>query len=116
MLQLLTRWAINAGALLALPFFFSSIQITGIPAALVAALVLGLLNALIRPILLLLTLPVTVLTLGLFIFVINALLFWLAAYALDGFRVDGFWAAFWGAIVYSLISWAGNALIFGGKK
>ena len=116
MLHLLLRWIINAAALLALPFLFSSIHVTGITAALVAALVIGFLNAIIRPILVILTLPVSIITLGLFIFVINALLFWLAAYALEGFRVDGFWSAFWGAIVYSLISWAGSALLLGGKK
>jgi len=70
-----------------------------------------LVNTLIRPLLLLLTLPVTLLTLGLFIFVINGLLFWAVGSWLEGFRVDGFWAGVFGAIVYSLISWALSALL-----
>jgi len=72
--------------------------------ALIAALVLGLLNVLVRPLLVLLTLPVTVLTLGLFLFVINALMFWAAAGLLDGFRVDGFGAALIGSVIYSIAS------------
>jgi len=86
------------------------------PTALVVGLyreffVLGLINTLIRPILVLLTLPVTILTLGLFIFVINGLLFWAVGSYISGFHVDGFWAGVFGAIVYSLISWALSALI-----
>jgi putative membrane protein len=67
--------------------------------------VLGLINAVIRPVLLLLTLPVTLLTLGLFIFIINGLMFLLAAWLLDGFVVDGIWAGVLGSVVYSVISW-----------
>ena len=84
----------------------SAIEVKSFSVALIVALVLGLVNAVVRPILVLLTLPVTILTLGLFILVINALLFWLVAEFVDGFHVGGFWAAFFGAIVYSLISWA----------
>ena len=80
-------------------------------AALIAALVLGLVNALIRPILFLLTLPVTILTLGLFILVINGLLFWWVGSFLEGFRVSGFWSGVFGAIVYSLITWAIAAIV-----
>lgn len=70
-----------------------------------------------RPLLILLTLPVTLLTLGLFIFVINALLFQLAGYLIDGFNVGGFWSALFGSVVYSLISWALSALLLKqGKK
>ena len=72
---------------------------------------LGLINTLVRPVLVLLTLPVTLLTLGLFIFVINGMLFWFAGSFVAGFRVDGFWAGVFGAIVYSMISWALSALI-----
>ena len=75
-MRLLITWLINALALLALPYIFTSIQVRSFTTALIAALVLGLINTLIRPILVLLTLPVTLLTLGLFIFVINGLLFW----------------------------------------
>jgi putative membrane protein len=104
-------WLVNALALFMLPYIFNSIHVSGFMAALVAALALGFINAMIRPLLLLLTLPVTILTLGLFIFVINGLLFWAVGSWFDGFRVDGFWAGVFGAIVYSLISWALSALI-----
>jgi putative membrane protein len=111
-MRLLITWLINALALLALPYIFTSIHVDTFVTALIAALVLGLVNTLIRPVLVLLTLPVTLLTLGLFIFVINGLLFWLAGSGfIAGFRVDGFRAAFFGAIVYSVISWALSALV-----
>ena len=113
MTRLLLSWLINALALLALPYVLNSIQISNFYTALIVALVLGLVNAVIRPILVLLTLPVTVLTLGLFILVINALLFWFVASFVEGFHVTGFWSAFFGAIVYSIISWALAALIPG---
>lgn len=82
-----------------------------ISSPLLAALILGLINALIRPVLVLLTLPVTILTLGLFIFIINGLLFWLVGSWVQGFRVDGFWAGVFGALVYSIISWVLSALL-----
>lgn len=111
MTRVILVWLANAAALFALPYIFTSIHVSSFGAALVAALVLGFVNALIRPVLLLLTLPVTVLTLGLFIFVINGLLFWAVGSWLDGFRVDGFWAGMFGAIVYSVISWALSDLV-----
>ena len=111
-MQLLLRWLISALALLALPYVMSGIEVKSFYIALIVAVVLGLINAVVRPILILLTLPVTVLTLGLFILVINALLFWFVASFVDGFQVRGFWAAFFGAILYSLITWAANALLF----
>jgi putative membrane protein len=92
-------------------FILPSVQVKSFGAALIAALVLGLVNTVIRPILILLTLPATILTLGLFIFVINGLLFLAVANVLEGFQVAGFWQAVLGAIVYSLISWALSALI-----
>ena len=110
-MRLILHWLINAAALFVLPYIFSSIQVKDFVTALIVALVLGLLNAIIRPVLILLTLPVTILTLGLFILVINALLFWAVASFVEGFHVAGFWSAFWGAIVYSLISWAVAALL-----
>jgi putative membrane protein len=106
-------WLINALALLALPYVVPSVQVDSIYTALIAALILGLVNTLIRPLLVLLTLPATVLTLGLFVFVINALLFWFVASFVKGFAVGGFWSAFFGAIVYALISWAASVLVFG---
>jgi putative membrane protein len=78
--------------------------------------VLGLVNAFIRPVLILLTLPVTLLTLGLFIFVINGLLFWMVGSWLEGFTVAGFWSGFFGAIVYSIISWALSSVLLGEKR
>jgi putative membrane protein len=115
-MRLLLVWLINAVALLALSYLMSSIQVDSFGTALIAALVLGLINAFIRPILVLLTLPATVLTLGLFIFVINGLLFWFVGSSVEGFHVAGFWSAIFGAILYSIISWALSALILPGKK
>src|SRR6188768_3322707 len=105
-MRLLLVWLINALALLALPYVFPGVKVDSFGAALIAALALGLINTLIRPLLILLTLPVTLLTLGLFIFVINGLLFWWVGSFVDGFHVSGFWSAMFGAIVYSIISWA----------
>ena len=110
-MRLLIIWLINAAALFALPYLMHSIQIESLGAALFAALVLGLINALIRPVLLFLTFPVTLVTLGLFILVINGLMFWMAATLVPGFHVDGFWSAVIGAILYSIISWALSTLI-----
>ncbi len=115
-MRLLLVWLINAVALLALPYLMSSIRVDSFGTALVAALVLGLINTFIRPLLILLTLPATLLTLGLFIFVINGLLFWLVGSFVEGFRVAGFWSAVLGAIVYSIISWALSGLLLPDKK
>src|SRR5712672_474925 len=112
-LKVLLVWLINALALLALPYIVPSVQVDSFYTALIAALLLGFVNTLIRPLIVLLTLPATVLTLGLFIFVINGLLFWFVASFVKGFSVAGFWSAFFGAIVYALISWAASALVFG---
>ncbi|MES2297033.1 MAG: phage holin family protein [Pseudomonadota bacterium] len=110
-MRLLLSWFINAGALLALPFLINSVQIKSFGTALVAALVLGLVNALLRPILVLLTLPVTVLSMGLFIFIINGFTFWLVANWLEGFSVSSFWSAVGAALLYSVISWALSTLL-----
>jgi putative membrane protein len=111
--NLLLVWLINALALLALPYLVPSVQVDSFATALVAALLLGFVNTIIRPVLVLLTLPVTVVTLGLFIFVINGLLFWFVASFVKGFSVAGFWSAVLGAIVYALISFAASTLVFG---
>ena len=103
-MRLLLGWAINAGVLLLLPYLLPAVQVEDFWTALLVALVLGLLNAIVRPVLVLLTLPITVLTLGLFLFVINGLTFWLAARMLDGFTVTGFWWAVLAALLYSVIS------------
>jgi putative membrane protein len=105
MLKLFIRWALNALALMVLPALLSSITVSGFVPALIAAAVVGLLNALLRPILLILTLPVTILSLGIFALVINGLLFWAASGLVPGVHIAGFWGAFWGAILYSLLSW-----------
>jgi putative membrane protein len=101
-MKTLTRWLLLAGALLLVAHLYPGVVVTSFMSALIAALVLGLLNTLLRPILVLLTLPVTVLTLGLFLFIINALVFWAAASLLDGLAVTGFWAALIGSLIYSL--------------
>ncbi len=116
MMKLLLVWLINAAALFALPYIFKSIQIDTFTTALIVALILSIVNTIIRPILFVLTLPITVLSLGLFIFVLNGLLFWMVASFVKGFTIAGFWPAVFGAIVYSLISWAATSFILGGKK
>ena len=110
-MRILVAWLINALALFLLPYVFPWVTVDSMGAALIAALVLGLVNALIRPILFLLTLPVTILTLGLFILVINGLLFWWVGSFLEGFRVAGFWSGVFGAIVSSLITWSIAAIV-----
>ncbi len=97
-------------------YLYSGVQVTGIIQALIAALVLGLANAVIRPILVILTLPVTILTLGLFIFVINAFLFWFVAEVVHGFNVTGFMAALIGSLMFSVITIITSWLISGPKK
>ena len=111
MLKWLLAWAINAGVLLLLPYILPAVQVKDFTSALIAALVLGLLNAIVRPILMVLTLPITVITLGLFLLVINGLMFWLASRMLDGFQVSSFGWTIVAAIVYSLITWAVNAVL-----
>jgi putative membrane protein len=101
-MKLIVRWLLLAAALLLVAHLYSGVQVVSFGVALIAALVLGLLNTLVRPLLVLLTLPVTLLTLGLFLFVINALMFWSAAGLLDGFNVAGFGAALVGSLIYSL--------------
>jgi putative membrane protein len=101
---LLLVWILNAVALLAVAYLLPGITVASFGSAMWAALILGLVNMLVKPVLVLLTLPITVVTLGLFLFVINALLFWFVGSMLTGFKVNGFWWAVIGAIVYSLIS------------
>jgi putative membrane protein len=101
-MKIVVRWLLLAAALLLVANLYPGVQVATFGAAMIAALVLGLLNTLLRPILVLLTLPVTVLTLGLFLFVINALMFYFAASLLAGFHVNGFVAALIGSLLYSL--------------
>lgn len=110
-MRLLLLWVLNAVALLAVTYLLPAIQVAGFGSALLAALVLGFINTLVRPLLAILTLPITVLTLGVFYLVLNGLLFWLAGALLPGFEVAGFWAAVFGAILYGIIAWALSALV-----
>ena len=104
MMMLLLVWFLNAVALLAVAYLLPGIVVASFGSAMLAALVLGLVNMLIKPVLVLLTLPITIVTLGLFYFVINALLFWFVGSILKGFHVNGFWWAVAGALLYSLIA------------
>jgi putative membrane protein len=114
-MKLLLIWILNALALLAVAYLVPSIHVAGFTAALVAALVIGLVNMLIKPILVLLTLPITVLTLGLFILVINGLLFYAVGSWLEGFEVKTLPAGMIGALLYSLFTWALSALLIDNK-
>lgn len=100
-MKLIIKWLLSATALLALASLYSGVEVQGFSAALIAALVIGLFNVFLRPVLIVLTLPVTMVTLGLFLFIINAVLFWAAATVLDGFQVQGFAAALLGSLIYS---------------
>jgi len=112
-MKLLIVWLLNALALLAVAYLLPSIHVAGFTAAMIAAAVIGLVNMLIKPVLVLLTLPVTILTLGLFIFVINGLLFFFVGHLLQGFEVTSLLAGILGALLYSLISWALSTLVLG---
>ena len=103
-MKIIVRWLLLAAALLLVAYLYPGVTVQGFGAAMIAAFVIGLFNTLLRPLLVLLTLPVTLLTLGLFLFVINALMFWFAAQVLDGFAVAGFAAALIGSLIYSACS------------
>jgi putative membrane protein len=100
-MKLIVKWLLSAAALWGVAYLYSGVEVRSFQAALVAAFVIGLLNMLLRPVLVVLTLPVTVVTLGLFLFVINALMFWSAAGLLNGFYVRDFGAALLGSLIYS---------------
>jgi putative membrane protein len=116
MLTLIARWILNAAALMLVAYLYPGVTVASLFAALIAALVLGLVNAIVRPVLVLLTLPVTILTLGLFLFVINALLFWFVGEVVQGFHVEGFWAGLIGSVLYSVITLITSWLLFPRKK
>jgi putative membrane protein len=103
MLKLIAKWVLSASALLFVAYVYSGVEVRSFATAMGAALVIGLLNAVLRPVLVVLTLPVTVLTLGLFLFVINALMFWAASALLDGFVVRSFFAALIGSLLYTAL-------------
>jgi putative membrane protein len=108
---LLLRWLVLTSAILLAAYLFEGINVSGFFSAFWAAAILGILNALLRPILFLLTLPINILTFGLFTFVINAILLQMASGVISGFEVTGFWPAFFGALVISLVSWGLNSYV-----
>jgi putative membrane protein len=103
-MKLLTKWLLSASALLALAHLYSGVEVQNFSSALLAAFLIGFFNIFLRPVLIVLTLPVTLLTMGLFLFIINALLFWAAASLLAGFQVHDFAAALLGSLLYSMFS------------
>ena len=110
-MKILAKWLLSAVALLAVAHLYNGVVVQSFSSALVAALVIGFFNMLVRPVLVVLTLPVTVLTLGLFLFVINALMFYWASALLDGFQVRGFGAALIGSLLYSLLGLVINSAL-----
>lgn len=111
MVTLLTRLLLTALTLLVIAAYVPGIIVTGLYPALVAAVVLGVLNTLVRPILFILTLPITIITLGVFMVIINGALFWFAASFIDGFAVTNFWYAVLGSLIVSIISALGNRYV-----
>ena len=114
-MKFLLNWVLKALALLLVAYFIPDIHMTGLDVALIAAAIIGLMNVLVRPVLVIFTLPITVLTLGLFILVINGLLFWGVGHYLEGFEVRTVMAGIVGALAYSLVSWLLSTLLVGKK-
>ena len=110
-MRFLLRLLLNGLAIMVAAWFVPGVRLTGAVPAIVAGIILGFVNALVRPVLLLLTLPFTLLTLGLFIFIVNAVCFALTAALVPGFDLSGFFAAFFGALVVTMVSWLLNALL-----
>ena len=108
---MILKWLLSAAALLGVAYYYGGVSVSSFSTALLAALVIGLLNMLVRPVLVLLTIPITLLTLGLFLFVINALMFWAASGLVGGFNVSGFWAALLGSLIYSALGLVIDALL-----
>ena len=114
MIKIVVRWLLLACALLLVAHLYPGVKVQSFGAAMGAALVLGLLNTLVRPLLVLLTLPLTLVTFGLFLLVINALMLLLVARLVDGFKLDGFWTAFWASLFMALLSLVLGAFVLGG--
>ncbi|MCB8746024.1 phage holin family protein [Rhodoferax sp. U2-2l] len=110
-MKLILKWLLSAAALLAVAYIYPGVVVASFGSALLAALIIGLFNMVLRPVLVLLTLPVTVITLGLFLFVINALMFWAASGVLTGFHVQGFGAALLGSLIYSAMGLVIDAVL-----
>jgi putative membrane protein len=105
MSPILIHWVITTIAILVAAYIIPGIKVDSLGAALIGAAILGILNAVLKPILVVLTLPITLLTLGLFLFVVNALVFLLAGNLLSGFHVASFWSALLGSLVVSVVSY-----------
>lgn len=116
MARLLLIWLLNGLALVIVAQLLPGIELASFGTALAAALLLGLINALLRPLFILLTLPATIITLGLFLLVINGCLFWLSGTIIEGFRVSGFWPGFFGALFYSIVTGVLGSLLPGSKS
>jgi len=110
-MRVLVRVLLNGIAIIVAAYFVPGLSLAGPGTALIAGFILGVVNALVRPILLVLTFPLTLVTLGLFIFVVNALCFGLTAAVVPGFAVAGFWSMLFGALVVSVVSWILNGLL-----
>ncbi len=108
---LLVRWLILTAAIMVAAYLIQGIEVNGFFSALFAAAILGVLNVFFRPVLLILTLPINILTLGFFTFVINAVLLKMASGVISGFVVHGFWSAVFGGLIISLVSWLLNSFI-----
>lgn len=115
-MRLLVRFFLNALAILVAAWMVPGFELSGTGAALAAGVILGFINALVRPVLLLLTLPFTLVTLGLFIFVVNAICVGLTAALIPGFSIDSFLSAFVGALVVTIVSWILNGLVLPGDR
>jgi putative membrane protein len=115
-MRFLVRLVLNGLAIIIAAWLLPGIHITSPLSALLAGVILGFVNAIVRPVLFFLTLPLTLLTLGLFIFVLNAICFGLTAWLVPGFSVDGFFSAMFGALLVSVVSWILNGLLVGGRE
>ncbi|MFO7568841.1 MAG: phage holin family protein, partial [Smithellaceae bacterium] len=111
MLVIISRWLVITIAIMLAATLLPGIRVASLPTAIVAAAILGLINVFIRPVLLILTLPLTILTLGVFAFLINAFLLAAVAYFVPGFEVEGFFAALMGSLIISIVSWIANRFI-----
>jgi putative membrane protein len=116
LMRTIAKWVIGALGVLAAGYLLPNyVSVAGFGTAFLVALVLGFINAFIRPVLLILTLPINIITLGLFTFIVNGFCFWAASFV-KGFTVKGFWGAVLGALIVSVISWTGDRLIEGAKE
>jgi len=115
-MRFLARLVLNGVAIILAAYVLPGLHVSGPLPALVAGVILGFVNAIVRPVLFFLTLPLTLITLGLFIFVLNAICFALTAWLVPGFSVDGFWWALFGALLVSIVSWILNGLVVGKKE